>query len=78
MIVRISHIALPVRADPDEIGSIVDANDVEVCIVDQHRERDDLSVTAICAMIVDAINRAGSASPDLFSGSRARLSIRPN
>ncbi|WP_292200937.1 hypothetical protein [Mesorhizobium sp.] len=44
------------RASATEIGSIVDADGVEICVVDVHREKPDDEVRAIVALIVDAVN----------------------
>ncbi|CDX26918.1 conserved hypothetical protein [Mesorhizobium plurifarium] len=47
---------LPLRVSATEIGSIVDADGIEVCVVDVHRDRSDEEVSAIASMIVDAVN----------------------
>ncbi|WP_192252021.1 hypothetical protein [Mesorhizobium silamurunense] len=47
---------LPLRASATEVGSIVDADDVEVCVVDAHRDRPDDEVSAIVDLIVNAVN----------------------
>lgn len=47
---------LPLRASATEIGSIVDADGIEICVVDVHRDRSDDEVTTIVNLIVDAVN----------------------
>lgn len=47
---------LPLRPSDTEIGSIVDADGVEICVVDVHRDRPDDEVRAIVNLIVEAVN----------------------
>ncbi|SFR86843.1 hypothetical protein [Sphingomonas jatrophae] len=55
-----SGIAFPVRVDgPDEAGTIVDANGMQVCIVDVERDLEDEQVARIVGFLVRLLNAAG-------------------
>lgn len=49
-------VLLPLRADAEHIGSIVDADDNEILVVDQHRDRGDAAVAMIAELIVTSVN----------------------
>lgn len=49
-------VVLPLRVDPAYPGTIVDANDCDVCVVDHNGERSDADVAAIVDLILGAVN----------------------
>lgn len=51
-------VTLPVRVDPSFPGSIVDADDRDVLVVDHNAERHDDEVAALAALIVRCVNAA--------------------
>ncbi|MGY2732356.1 hypothetical protein [Sphingomonas sp. UYP23] len=52
-------VRLPLRLCDEEIGSVIDDEGLEIFVVDGHYERSDDDVSAIAALIVEAINARG-------------------
>lgn len=51
-----TRVALPLRHERDNVGTIVDATGRGIVVVDMHREMPDDQVRAIADMIVLAVN----------------------
>lgn len=54
-------VRLPLRLCDEESGSVLDADDMEVFVVDANRDLSDESATAIADLLVEAINARGAA-----------------
>lgn len=55
-------VALPLRHLDDQCGTVVDANDQPVFVVDVNRERPDFEVAKIAMWIVLAVNVCGGST----------------
>jgi hypothetical protein len=54
-------VRLPLRLCDEENGSVLDADDMEVFVVDANRDLSDESATAIAELLVQAVNARGAA-----------------
>ncbi|MDX5984664.1 hypothetical protein [Sphingomonas echinoides] len=54
-------VRLPLRLCDEETGSVIDANGVEVFVVDTNRNLSDETTTVIAELLVDAVNARGAA-----------------
>lgn len=53
-------VRLPLRLCDEENGSVLDADDMEVFVVDANRDLSDQSATAIAELLVQAVNARGA------------------
>jgi len=53
---ELAKVALPLKHEIDNIGTIVDATGRGIIVIDMHREMPDDQVTDIADLIVDAVN----------------------
>lgn len=53
-------VRLPLRLCDEENGSVLDADDMEVFVVDANRDLSDESATAIAELLVQAVNARGA------------------
>jgi hypothetical protein len=60
-------VRLPLRLCDEETGSVLDADDMEVFVVDANRDLSDESASAIAALLVEAVNARTTATHDLAS-----------
>lgn len=53
---ELANVALPLKHEIDNIGTIADATGKGILVIDMHREMPDDQVTDIAELIVDAVN----------------------
>jgi hypothetical protein len=58
-------VALPLRHDLTYIGTIIDAHNRDVFVVDQNGEKSDAEVTALADLLATAVNNATEAAAEL-------------